>query len=171
MILSSGSLGLAGCGLHPAATTPPAPAAPSVAPPPRIGSVAMRRYGCFGSCPAYDVRIAAPGNVDYRGYAHVASTGKRHGVAENAALIRLWRLLDSVEFAQLATNYLPGRQACGPWSSDGATIVLKVNLDGRERQIRHYTGCPTTPGLLTQVEAAIDAAAQDQIWLYDRAER
>ena len=126
----------------------------------------MRRSGCFGSCPSYEVVIHADGRVDYFGSAHVAAGGARQGQADGEALARLRRRLDDAALPW--GDYVRGTPGCGAWATDMPGATIDAWVDGRWRSIRHDFGCSAAPAELKALEQDIDAAALSEQWVSGR---
>lgn len=126
--------------------------------------VHLTRSGCFGACPAYDLTLHQSGNVDYIGYSHVLVQGRQHGTADPQALARLRPQLQRSAFSVLAHRYLHDSPACGLWASDMPTVTIEVFDNGRWLRAEHDYGCSAAPAALTQLEQAIDDAAQSSQW-------
>jgi len=147
---------------------PQVPASPRAAPGDGF-ELHLKRSGCYGSCPSYQVTIHGNGGVDYVGYSHVAVAGAQHGQADPAALGSL-----RARFADPATatpwgGYTRDKPGCGPWSSDMPGVTIEAYFDGRWRRIEHDLGCSGAPSTLQPLEQAIDAAAQSEQWVSGRS--
>jgi len=93
---------------------PPALTAPS-------DFVELSRSGCFGSCPAYNVRLHRDGRVEWDGQAYVSTEGEQRGSVSADAAYRLLEQFRSERFWSL----------CGRYSrlvSDSATVSLTATI-------------------------------------------
>jgi TonB family protein len=127
-------------------------------PPSSIGdgdSVELSRSGCFGTCPIYEVKVSADGDVEWTGHTFVDVIGyKRSNIGAEAARALLQQFL-SPKFWEL----------CGGYSAsvtDNPTMRIKVNFGGRSKAVWNYA--ESAPHFEKAFEDSVDAAANTHIW-------
>ncbi len=149
------------------------PPPPSVAP---ADFVTMERTTCYGTCAAYVVTIAAPGNVtfDFHGRlppqadtAHTAQTVRSTGTADPARFMALLAFIDSVGFFTL-----PGYPETAPvctkaYNTDFPSATVSVSYRGRTHSVEHYLGCHAAPHVLWAIESKIDSVAKSSRYLHN----
>lgn len=169
-LLSAAALLLAACA-NPAPAAMPAP--PAAAPAPRFPGLLrpapadgfelrLRRSGCYGICPSYEVVIHADGTVDFQGISHVA-VKSAHGQADAAALARLRARLEQDADIPWG-DYVRGSALCGDWATDMPGAAVEAWFAGRWHAIHHDYGCSAAPAALKALEQDIDTAARAARW-------
>lgn len=119
--------------------------------------VTMRRSGCFGSCPAYEVTIRGTGRIDFTGAAFVCRRQVTTASADMAGVARLFRGLDVVKFGEMPSYEHQD-------STDEETVSVTRSRGGSEHTVRHYHGDRAAPRLLTLIEQRIDKLAGTAAW-------
>ena len=117
--------------------------------------VELSRSDCFGSCPAYTVRIYRHGEVDWHGTRFVKVRGSRRGQADLAAVDRVLEQFRSERFWSL----------CGYYSrhvTDSAVVTLAANMGGEEKIVSDYAG--SGPAWLRELSRAVDDIANTHRW-------
>ena len=120
-----------------------------------LESIAFSTGACFGSCPVFEVEVAATGPDAYRGERFVAVKGERSFTASAAE----WRA-----FAERLAPFRPdtsvkyGHGTCdGPLASDQPTVAITWrDADGSETTLDWYMGC-RQPGLAENYDRIYEA--------------
>lgn len=120
-------------------------------------AVSMKRSGCFGSCPAYQVTIRGTGQIDFKGEAFVCQRHVTATAADLAAVARLFRGLDVIKFGSMP-NY---EHQDG---FDEETVTVTLTTSSSVHTVRHYYGDRAAPRLLTQIEHRIDKLTGTAAW-------
>jgi ankyrin repeat protein len=127
-------------------------------------SFTLKRTSCFGSCPAYDVRIAGDGTVTFLGGSSVAVVGSHVGrVALNdvRGLLDLFRRADFYSFDDKYSMNV----------TDGPTFVIGIEVGGVAKSITDYMGeYIGMPLAITALEAELDRTAGTAKWLKGNSE-
>jgi TonB family protein len=117
--------------------------------------VKLSRSGCFGTCPVYEVTVSENGDVTWKGFGFVVSTGEKHShVNPQAARALIQKFLEP-EFWAL----------CGGYSAsvtDSATTAIEVHIGGRSKTVSNYAD--SAPTWVETFEKAIDATADTHLW-------
>jgi TonB family protein len=122
--------------------------------------VKLSRSACLGTCPAYEVTIAADGEVTWQGSAFVHSIGTGHSRIssdEAAALLRQFRV---PKFWALCGGYDAS-------VTDNPTTQISVEIGGRTKSVWNYAN--SAPPWLEEFEESIDAAADTHAWRHGDA--
>ncbi len=115
--------------------------------------IQLRRQGCFGTCPVYDLEITGDGWVTYNGRAFVAAHGSRQDRVPSAAVNALIGAFGKAGFWTLAPTYGLG--------GDGPATILTVTSGLRTKTVRF--GAPAPAGL-GQWADRVDALAGAARW-------
>lgn len=132
----------------------------------------MRRTGCFGECPQYEVRIRADGSMQWSGDMYVAAEGGRTSTFERAAFVELWRSLAVVPWHELpATEPSFGSDMCHRRATDMPTVHVRVGAGGFAYRVHDYQGCDGNDALkdFRTIEDRIDALAGTARWIHGAA--
>lgn len=116
--------------------------------------ISLRRTGCFGTCPVYEVTIHGDGRVVYKGERFVAVEGEQEGNVEQEQVVALLQELYRNYFFDLRDSYRSQPVLVvkdGEVIVDGAGItdlpsrILRVRIGDYEKTVTNYFGGP--PGL------------------------
>lgn len=121
--------------------------------------IKLKRTGCMGTCPAYEVEIGES-EIVFNGYYFVVAPG-RHLVkidpVQARALAR--RFIDS-DFYSMAPKYIAG-------VTDNPTYTLSIEIDGHRKQVVDYVGDEIgMPESISDLEEAVDKLAGTDRWIH-----
>ena len=139
-----------GCPTEAAATPPAQPLAPD-------DFVQLQRTICFGSCPAYTVKVRADGEVEWRGETAVSLRGEtrdRTGPEQARMLIERFR---AAGFWGLCDGYSRG-------VTDMPTFLTTVGIAGQEKRVSDYAD--GAPAWLRELDRELDALADTHRWIH-----
>jgi hypothetical protein len=127
-------------------------------------AITLERTQCFGTCPAYSVRIDAAGNVTYEGTHFVRVEGLQTDRVPVSAAAALLATVQRIGFFDLADQY---REITNPdgtvtTMTDQRTTFVTVTSGGRSKRIEDYFG---TPRELRDLERQIDDVARTVRWI------
>lgn len=140
--------------------------------PPSLTSIALRRSGCYGSCPAYRVEVHGDGRVDYEGFSDVLVTGARHWRIDPAAAARLVNAARRADYFRLDGYYVAE-------VTDMPTYVTRVSLGEQRKFVVDYGNTfargalastssggksPHLPRAVVDLEEAIDSVSGTLSW-------
>ena len=111
--------------------------------------VKLSRSGCYGTCPVYEVTVAANGDVTWHGSSFVYSTGIGHSRIEPEAALALIKEFQLPTFWGLCAGYDAS-------ATDSATTQINVQIGGKTKTVWNYAS--SAPAWLETFEDAIDAA-------------
>jgi hypothetical protein len=117
--------------------------------------VELQRTGCYGTCPAYTVRLYAGGTVHWHGDRFVAVTGNASAQVDAGQAANLIQQLRDHGFESL----------CGTYSrpiTDNATYLTTVSVGGNAFRVSDYAA--SAPAWLRDFDDRIDAAADTHRW-------
>jgi hypothetical protein len=135
--------------------------------------ISLRRTACFGTCPAYRVEIRNDGQVTYHGNDFVLVTGTHRWHVLPAAVTNLMELVRRADFFKLDGYYRLN-------ASDLPTYITRVSVGNKDKFVLNYGGSgmggaaastsfggpsPNMPSVVTEIENAIDQAADDASWI------
>lgn len=118
--------------------------------------IRLRRDGCYGPCPMYDVSVYPDGLVEYEGRDHVPLCGRHttHIDRKNRD-----RLASAFRLAEFLSRDFPGSS----YGFDGETVYLSVTVSQFARSVMHDDSDSNAP-VLTTLEGLVDATAGIQEW-------
>lgn len=118
-------------------------------------SLELSRSGCFGTCPVYEVKVFATGEVYWHGRNFVDALGeKQTSIGSDAAHKLVGQFLSS-QFWEL----------CGGYDSsvtDSPTTQIDVQIGGRSKTVWNYAS--SAPEWEESFEKTIDDAANTHLW-------
>lgn len=130
-------------------------------------SVVLERSLCFGTCPAYRLRVSRTGEVLFSS----RNPGEEHLAAIDT--VEAW-VTDSLasEAGRSGFFSLPDRIPCQTMASDHPTITIGV-FGARTKRVVYYTGCHlgSDPSLasalrgLPQLAARVDTLTRASRWI------
>jgi len=154
-------LGLAAVGCAGAGQTRSADPAPNEAP----LLVVFERYGCYGFCPVYWVRVADDGALLYEGAHFVAEVGRRRGQLSGGQIDALRGAFAEAGFFALEDSY------DRPRYRDLPRIVTTYRDGAREKTVVHHLGDIRAPAALLELEESIDRILGTELWVGSEEER
>jgi TonB family protein len=117
--------------------------------------VELSRSGCFGSCPAYSVKVQADGRIIWKGIGNVAVIGKHESRIDIDAARTLLNEFRTKDF----WSY------CGSYSrsvTDSSGAEIEVSLGGKKRIIDDYAG--SSPKALQELLLNVDRTSDSHRW-------
>jgi hypothetical protein len=127
--------------------------------------VTLRRTGCYGSCPVYEVAISRDGLVEYVGTEHVRDCAGT-GHIDEGKLADITRLMERDHYFALRDKYTQHDE------SDASTVYTSYSPDGHEpKSIAHYLGDDSAPEALSDIESGIGRIINIEKWIGTEAER
>lgn len=91
----------------------------------------LRREGCFGMCPRYEVELRRGGAARYVGRGHAPREGEHEGDAGLYAYALLCAALEDLGLERMRERY------AASWTDDEA-IVIEWERDGRTGRVSDY---------------------------------
>ncbi len=128
-------------------------------------TIRMERSGCYGTCPAYTVKIHGDGRVEYEGKRHVKESGTQEARLEPGTIKALAMEFAKAKFLTLSEDY--SGENCTRYCTDLPTAVTELNLKELNHRVKHYYGCGGAPKPLFDLESAIDKLAKTERWTGD----
>jgi TonB family protein len=143
--------------------------------------ITLERSGCYGSCPAYRLRVHGNGVVEYEGLSYVFLLGKHRGRIPNDQFKQLLEDFRNADYFSLRKEYVYRRpteifvRALGctnriQWYSGMTTDLpstrTSIAIDGAKREVFDYDGAPPA---LRQLETRIDQLSNSDRWLVGNA--
>lgn len=122
--------------------------------------VELSRSGCYGTCPAYKVRIDSDGRVTWSGKVFVDAVGERHSQISLDAAQALLKQFQSGDFWGLCGGYSRG-------VTDSASSQIQVRIGGREKTVWNYAD--SAPEREAVLEDRIDEVADTHQWRHGDA--
>ena len=121
--------------------------------------ISLKRTECFGTCPVYSVEIMGDGTVRYQGHLYVAKKGAHKAQISQDSVRSLFQKFVAADFFWTLDEYTA-------WITDQPTYVLKLSFDGHTKTVIDYAGrAACMPGEITDLEQAVDTAAQTSKWV------
>lgn len=130
--------------------------------------ISMQRLPCYGTCPVYNVSIAANGTVTFQGERYVDTTGTATRTIDPGAAAALMKHLTEGGFFDFARRYTYNEKECGLYHTDAPRVILTMRVDGRENTVEHDYGCNGAPATLRDLQARVDSVAGVERWIGQR---
>jgi Domain of unknown function (DUF6438) len=115
----------------------------------------LERGPCFGSCPAYAVRVYADGAVEFDGRRFTALTGHHTGSISAERLAELAAAFKAAAFSTLKPEYTHATVTDMPY----------LTISDGTKTVRHALGDEHAPASLVTLESAIDQAVTISQWV------
>lgn len=126
------------------------PSGPPTLPSGKIGptdSVTLWRSGCYGTCPAYEVKVFGDGRYEWDGKAFVAAIGKRSGRIPEAEAVRLLERFRTSDVWSLCDSYSQS-------VTDNPTYLISLAFEGATKTIEDYAD--SSPTWFQELQDAVD---------------
>jgi len=125
----------------------------------RSVKISLKRVGCFGTCPAYQVVIRGDGSVFYVGRAYVDVIGQKSGSITKEKIAELITIFRQADFFSMNRTY----GGCG---TDAPDVFVSVEIEGRVKEVADCMGeWYGMPHSVLQVEQAIDRVSGAENWI------
>lgn len=135
-------------------------------------SVVLQRSVCFGSCPAYRLRIAASGAVLFQPE-NPGGSSSTDSISVTA-FQRLVAELDRAKFDSFPDVIQEDRVLCAAPATDHPSSTITVFRASAAKQVRDYTGCYAAEGdtisaarlvTLRKLDELVDSTARSARWV------
>lgn len=117
--------------------------------------ITLERTTCFGTCPAYSLRITGDGRVEYEGREFVRVVGKAATTISPEAVRQLVAEFERIHYFDLEDKYTGG-------ITDLPTTTTSIRIGSRFKQVVDYYRAPPE---LRALEARIDEVAGSKRWV------
>lgn len=104
-------------------------------------SLSMKRSGCYGQCPIYDLTVQSDGKVIFEGKGYTEMTGKVESNLSEEKMNQLIAEINRINFYSLENSYSIDSGNCPNDSTDMPNVKLYIKLNEKEKTIDHYLGC------------------------------
>lgn len=151
-------LAVSACSMQPARTPDTATGAAQ-----SMDSIVLERTFCFGTCPAYRLRVSSNAEVLFQSRNPGDSTVARDTV-DASVPDSLYARAVSSGFFNLPDTVLNDAEVCGMAATDHPTIVINI-YGPRTKHVVYYTGCSRPLVGMRDLAAMIDTLAQAQRWI------
>ena len=142
-------------------------------------SIVLERSRCYGTCPAYRLRLSDAGMVRFESL----NPGDEGRVAEDTAaattLSSLVSRARSIDFFDLPPEIAADSALCRNRATDHSTVVVTIFTKTEATRVQDYLGCfeTTQRGVQPRVvrlrafEAEIDSVLQSSRWIQPAGRR
>ena len=131
----------------------------------RADSVVLERTSCFGTCPAYRLRVSRSGSVLFESR-NRAEEGRRE--SDNIAPEKFrWILTEAlrIDFLALPDRIADEKRFCPARVTDLPTATVTIFLPDKVKRVEDYHGCFWAPAGLRELESVIDTVASSSRWV------
>ncbi len=106
----------------------------------------MKRFGCFGSCPNYDITFQQDGKITLEqvvidGGIWKKTVGKTEEKLSDDQIKQLVSEIEAANFFSFDDAYNNDSTDCQNPVKQKAGVILFIKLRGKEKTIKHYFGC------------------------------
>ena len=132
-------------------------------------TISLERSPCYGTCPAYGLKIHGDGKIEYNGKQHVKVIGSREGRIDPAAVKALAAEFAKADFLSTSDEYSGETCKCRR-CTDFPSAVVEISVGTISHRVNHYHGCACAPKPLFELEGAIDKATRSSQWTGDTSQ-
>jgi hypothetical protein len=127
----------------------------------------LERTVCFGTCPAYRVRVFTDGRVEWVADRFVKVRGRATKTLTPAQLANLERLFKDINFLKLGDGFDCYER------TDNSSAKTTFSDGSITKTINHYHGCQSKKGVekLTALEKKFDEVVDTARWIGSGDER
>lgn len=120
--------------------------------------IRLRRTGCFGTCPSYELTIRGDGSVVYIGDGYVQYCGEYRGYISPQVVRQLVDAFRETDYFSLFDRYALE-------ATDLPTYLTSITFDDKTKSVLDYAGLHTgMPEVVDRLEDSIDRLAGPQVW-------
>jgi hypothetical protein len=121
-------------------------------------TIGVEKTACFGSCPAYQLKIFENGTVSYLGIYFGGALGTRKGNIGTDKVRQLAAQLEKGGYFGFDNFYTDQTITCS------STTLSYLKIGNKEKHIEHYTADSRAPAELSELEDLIDKTANSPQW-------
>jgi len=103
--------------------------------------LSMKRSGCYGQCPIYDLTIEPNGKVIFEGKFYTETTGKVEDKISDEKINQLAEEIKKTNFFLFDDAYNSKSGNCPDFATDSSSVTLYIKINGKVKTINHYLGC------------------------------
>jgi len=119
----------------------------------------LGRFGCYGTCPVYSVKVYGDGKVEYEGQCFVAVHGKRSSMIPGDAVESLFEYFKNADYFSLKDDY-------DSLATDLPTFTTSIAFDGQTKSVTDYFGVEMgMPDSVKLIERTIDRVTNSLQWV------
>jgi hypothetical protein len=142
-------------------------------------SIVLERSMCYGTCPAYRLRLSAAGVIRFESRNPVEQGRVAVDTMTSTTLPSLISRARSIGFLELPPEIRGDSVLCHNWATDHATVVVTVFTSGETKRVEDYHGCFETvehrvlPPIarLRSFELEIDSVLRSSRWVRPASRR
>lgn len=136
-------------------------------------SIVLERTACYGSCPAYRLRLSNGGEIRFESRNQGDAGRSAVDTVPAGLLLRLVSRANTIGFFELPPKISGDSHLCPTFATDAPTVVVTVFGRKGTKRVEDYLGCrdrPESP-LVVQVvrlrafEAEIDSVLRSSRWV------
>ena len=128
-------------------------------------SVVLERTPCFGSCPAYRLRVSRSGAVHFRSRNFDDTTRTATAIIDSACVSELWHRFQWVNFSALPDTIASVPAYCENAFTDAQRVTVRLFAGTRTKHVVDYQGCVWAPAGLRELEERFDQIAGSSRWV------
>ena len=121
--------------------------------------IILKRAGCLGHCPIYDLTVLGSGKVIFDGQGFVDKKGIQTKEISKEKVMELVSEFEKINFFSLNDKYSKSDITDLP----GAITTFTIN--GKTKTINHYHGDQSAPKELSALENKIDEVVDTKEWI------
>jgi len=118
-------------------------------------SITIRRTGCFGTCPSYEMTLHRNGRAELNAQAYLPKLGKFNGEVHLRTYGRLCYMIESSHFSEMNSSYRAN------WTDD-STCIVTVTSGATAKVVSDYG--KVGPIQLWAIQQLLDAVKERTEW-------
>lgn len=121
-------------------------------------TIELARSSCFGTCPAYELKVSGDGSVTFIGKVYVKERGTRKTQISEEFVQRLAGKIRDIDYFSFDENTKDYKVF------DAPLTTISITWAGKSRTIRHYMDLGVPQSLL-EFEGFLDEIVQPHGWI------
>ena len=113
----------------------------------KIEEIGLERTSCYGSCPAYTIKMKADGSIVYSGGEHAKVQGVKSASIDEETFTKIASFIKQIGYVYMSDSF-------NSPVSDNSTTYTYIKFNGQFKYIRNYAN--SGPIALWAVEQLID---------------
>jgi len=127
-------------------------------------SVVLERTLCFGTCPAYRLRVSRSGAVHFDSRNPEDDRSAKDSIPPNEFETILVQA-HHIDFLSLPDRIADDKRFCPHDVTDNPTAIITVFMSDRHKRVEDYYGCFWAPAGLRDLERYIDEVTKAKRWI------
>ncbi len=128
-------------------------------------SIVLERTPCFGTCPAYRLRVSRSGSIHFESRNSGDDERRASDSISGNEFEQILVQAHFIDFWSLPNRIADDKRFCPHDVTDNPTAIVTVFVSKRLKRVEDYYGCFWAPAGLRELERHIDEVTNAKRWI------